>query len=283
MLADTHVHLNSPQFAADLDAVLERAREAGVVRFLCAGYDLPSTRQAAYLAARHPGVLATAGVHPHDATTYDDAVEAELAGLLSSGTAVAAGEMGLDYYYDHSPRAVQRAVLCRQLRLARAHGVPAVLHNRDADADMAAILADEASGVRCVLHAFAGVPSLADLGVRCGFYFGIGGFLTFKKHPLADRVRDLPRDALLLETDAPYLAPHPQRGRRNEPAFVAHVARALAALLHLEVEEVASLTSANFARFLGEAPGRGPGEPPPRRGKETLGDGNAEGRQPGLD
>lgn len=256
MLADTHVHLNSPQFAADLDAVLERAHDAGVVRFLCAGYDLPSTQRAAALAAAHPGVLATAGVHPHDAHTYDDAVEAELGRLLSGGAAVAAGEMGLDYYYDHSPRDVQRAVLCRQLRLARAHGVPAVVHNRDSDADMTAILADEAAGLRCVLHAFAGVPGLADLGVRCGFFFGIGGFLTFKNHPLGSMVRDLPRESLLLETDAPYLAPHPMRGRRNEPAFVSHVAGQLAALLHLEMEEVAALTTANFARFLGEAPPR---------------------------
>jgi TatD DNase family protein len=257
MLADTHVHLNSPQFAADLDAVLERARQAGVVRFLCAGYDLPSTHRAAAIAACTPGVLATAGVHPHDAHTYDDVVEAELARLLASKAAVAAGEMGLDYYYDHSPRDVQRAVLCRQLHLARAHGVPAVVHNRDSDADMAAILTDEAAGLRCVLHAFAGVLALAELGVRNGFYFGIGGFLTFKKHPLAAMVCDLPRASLLLETDAPYLAPHPLRGRRNEPAYVGHVAQQLAHLLQLEVEEVAALTSANFARFLGEpSPGR---------------------------
>jgi TatD DNase family protein len=252
MLADTHVHLNSPQFAADLDAVLERAREKGVVRFLCAGYDLPSSLRAAAIATCTPGVLATAGVHPHDAHTYDDAVEAELARLLSCGAAVAAGEMGLDYYYDHSPRDVQRTALRRQLRLARAHGVPAVVHNRDSDADMAAILADEAAGLRCVLHAFAGVRALADLGVQHGFYFGIGGFLTFKNHPLASMVRDLPRTSLLLETDAPYLAPHPLRGRRNEPAYVPHVAQQLAQLLHMEVEEVAALTTANFARFLGE-------------------------------
>jgi TatD DNase family protein len=225
-----------------------------VIRFLCAGYDLASTQRAAAIAARHPGVLATAGVHPHDAHTYDDTVEAELARLLATGAAVAAGEMGLDYYYDHSPRDVQREVLRRQLRLARAHGVPAVVHNRDSDADMAAILADEAAGSRCVLHAFAGVPALADLGVRCGFFFGIGGFLTFKNHPLASMVSDLPRDSLLLETDAPYLAPHPMRGRRNEPAYVPLVARHLAALLHVEVEEVAALTTANFARFLGEPP-----------------------------
>lgn len=257
MLADTHVHLNSPQFDADLGAVLARARASGVARFLCAGYDLPSTRQAVALAAAHEGVLATAGVHPHDATTYDDEAEAALGALFASGAAVAAGEMGLDYYYDRSPREVQRTVLRRQLGLARAHGVPAVLHNRESDADMTAILADEAAGLRCVLHAFAGVPRLADLGVQRGFYFGIGGFITFKKHPLAGMVGDLPREALLLETDAPYLAPHPLRGRRNEPAYIEHIARALGACLQLEMEEVAALTGANFARFLGEPPAEG--------------------------
>ena len=127
MLADTHVHLNSPQFATDLDAVLERARAAGVERFLCAGYDLPSSRAAVDIAARHAGVVAAVGVHPHDARTYDDAVEAELDTFLATGAAAAAGEMGLDYYYDHSPRDVQRDALRRQLRLrgqARPGGHP---------------------------------------------------------------------------------------------------------------------------------------------------------------
>ncbi len=264
MLADSHVHLNSPQFAADLGEVLARARAAGVVRFLCAGYDLPSSQRAVAIAAEHPGVVATAGVHPHDASTYDDAVEAALGRLLATGAACAAGEMGLDYYYDHSPREVQREALRRQLGLARAHGMPAVVHNRDSDADMVAILSEQAAGLRCVLHAFSGAPALADLGIRHGFFFGIGGFVTFRNHPLGGLVRELPRDSLLLETDAPYLAPHPVRGRRNEPAFVPHVARRLAGLLHLEVEEVGALTTANFQRFLGEPPG-GSIDPPDRR------------------
>lgn len=251
MLADTHVHLNNPQFAADLDAVLERARAAGVERMLCAGYDLESSRQAVDIAARHPGVVAAVGVHPHDARTYDDAVEAQIGGWLGSGQAAAAGEMGLDYYYDHSPPDVQRAVLRRQLRLARRRGVPVILHNRDSDDDMAAILEEEAAGLCGVLHAFTGAPRLLEVGRRLGFYFGIGGFLTFRNHPLAACVGELPRESLLLETDAPYLAPHPMRGRRNEPAYVVHVACKLAGLLGTTEPEVAAMTTANFARFLG--------------------------------
>jgi TatD DNase family protein len=258
MLADTHVHLNDPGFDADLDACLERARAAGVQRFLCAGYDLDSSRRAVQIAAQHAGVHAAVGVHPHDASTYDDAVEAEFEACLTSGAAAAAGEMGLDYYYDRSPRHVQREVLRRQLRLARRAGKPCVIHNRDSDQDMVEILTQEAPGLRLVLHAFTGSQPLVELGCGMGFFFGIGGFLTFKNHALAGCVGALPRHALLLETDAPYLAPHPHRGRRNEPAFVTHVALRLASLLDTTVEEIAALTTANYARFLG-----GQSEPQP--------------------
>jgi TatD DNase family protein len=159
--------------------------------------------------------------------------------------------MGLDYYYDHSPREVQRAVLRSQLRLARRRAAPAVVHNRDSDADMVEILEQEAVGLRLVLHAFGGAPALVGLGRRMGFFFGVGGFLTFKGHPLAACIAELPRESLLLETDAPYLAPHPKRGRRNEPAYVPYVASRLAELLGTTAEEVAALTSENFERFLG--------------------------------
>lgn len=252
MFADTHVHLNSPAFAADLAAVLERARAAGVNRFLCAGYDLPSSRQAVDLAQEHPDVVAAVGMHPHDSRHYDDAMEAEFEAWLTAGAARAAGEMGLDYHYDHSPRDVQRDVLRRQLRLARRHGVPVVLHNRDSDDDMAAILEAEADGTRSVLHAFNGAPRLVQVGKQLGCYFGIGGFLTFKNHALLACIADLPLESLLLETDAPYLSPHPKRGQRNEPAHVPHVAERLSSLLGMSVADVGALTSRNFARFLGE-------------------------------
>ena len=250
LLVDTHVHLNSPEFVTDLDAVVERSQAAGVRQWLIPGYDRASSGQAVEMAGRIEGALAAVGVHPHDARLYDDATEVEFSAWLSSGAAVAAGEMGLDYHYDHSPREVQRAVLQKQLRLAARHGVPAVLHNRNSDEDAAAILRDEAQDTRIVLHAFTGAPRLLEVGCDLGLFFGIGGFLTFKKHPLSACIADLPRQSLLLETDAPWLSPHPYRGKRNEPARVATIAEKLAELLDLSVREVAHLTSANYQRFL---------------------------------
>jgi TatD DNase family protein len=250
MLVDSHVHLNSPEFGADLGQVLARARAAGVGRFLCPGYDLPSSRAAAALAAAESDVLAAVGVHPHDARTYDDAAESQLEALLGASRVVAVGETGLDYHYEHSPRDVQLQALRRQLRLARRLARPVVIHNRESDDDMVRVLSEEAAGLRLVLHAFTGAPRLAAIGAHAGFFFGIGGFLTFKKHPLAECVRDLPRQSLLLETDAPYLSPHPHRGRRNEPAHVQIVAQRLAAILDLPLAELVALTARNFQRFL---------------------------------
>jgi len=251
MLVDTHVHLNSPEFAADLDAVLERAAAAGVQRFLCPGYDLASSRAAARLAGGSAGIAAAVGVHPHDARSYDDAVESELESMLTWPGVVAVGETGLDYHYDHSPRDQQQEALRRHLRLARRHGLPVIVHNRESDADMVRILGEEGAGLRIVLHAYAGSAALAALQPRLDLFFGVGGFLTFRKHPLAERVRELPRRALLLETDAPYLSPQPLRGQRNEPARVEIVARRLGELLGMSLADVADLTTGNFQRFLG--------------------------------
>jgi TatD DNase family protein len=202
------------------------------------------------MADRIDGASAAVGVHPHDARLYDDATEAAFDVWLSSGAAHAAGEMGLDYHYDHSPRDVQRHVLQRQLRLAQRHAVPAVIHNRESDEDAAAILRDEAQGCRVVLHAFTGSPVLQRVGCDLGFWFGIGGFLTFRNHDLAGCIRDLPATSLILETDSPWLSPHPYRGKRNEPQRVAVIAARLAELLDRPLEEVAALTEANANRFL---------------------------------
>jgi len=253
---DAHAHLNSPEFAADLDATVERARAAGVERFLCPGYDLPSSRAAVQLAGHVPGLIAAIGVHPHDARLYDDATERELETLFASGQVRVAGEMGLDYHYDNSPRPIQRDVLRRQLRLARRFSVPVVIHNRESDADMVEILDAEAAGTRVMLHAFDGSEALLELGRQRGFFFGIGGFLTFRKHPLADCLRLLPDSSLLLETDAPYLSPHPFRGARNEPARIVTIAQRLGELLGVDLQALARLTTTNFSRFLD---GAGPG------------------------
>ncbi len=252
MLVDTHVHLNSPDFVPDRVAVMQRARAAGVDRFLCPGYDLPSSRAAVELAASEAGVVAAIGIHPHDSKDLDAAAAAELEDLLAAPGVVAVGETGLDYHYDHSPRAVQRDSFVRHLQMARRHGLPVVVHNRESDDDMRRILLDEARGLRLVLHAFGGAPNLAALSEELDVFFGVGGFLTFKNHPLSKHVADLPRDSLLLETDAPYLSPHPLRGRRNEPAHVSIVARRLAELLDTTLEDVAELTTRNYARFVAD-------------------------------
>lgn len=253
MLVDTHVHLNSPDFDADRAEVLERARKAGVQRFLCPGYDVPSSRAAVRLAMDNEGVVAAVGIHPHDAKDLDDAAEAELESMLGARRTVAVGETGLDYHYDHSPRQAQRASFVRHLQLARRVGLPVVVHNRESDHDMRSILEDEGGDLRIVLHAFGGSPRLAELASTQAVFFGVGGFLTFKNHPLSQLVADLPHDSLLLETDAPYLSPHPLRGRRNEPAHIEFVARRLSELLDMPVEDVAALTTRNFARFVGDA------------------------------
>jgi TatD DNase family protein len=254
MLVDTHVHLNSPDFDADRIEVLERAHNAGVHRFLCPGYDIPSSRAAVELAASNTSVVAAVGIHPHDSKDLDRAAEAELESMLGAPRVVAIGETGLDYHYDHSPRQAQRASFVRHLQMARRRSLPVVVHNRESDEDMRRILDDEGDGMRIVLHAFGGAPRLAQLAGTQVVFFGVGGFLTFKNHRLSQLVADLPRQSLLLETDAPYLSPHPLRGRRNEPAHVEIVARRLAELLRVSVEEVAELTTRNFARFVGEAP-----------------------------
>lgn len=251
---DAHAHLNSPEFDPDLEETLARARQAGVQQFLCPGYDLPSSRRAVELAARTQGLAAAVGIHPHDSRLYDDEAERQFEAWLSTGQAVAAGEMGLDFHYDNSPRATQRDVLRRQLRLAKRLRVPVVIHNRESDPDMVQILENEAHGLRVMLHAFDGSQALTELGCDKGYFFGIGGFLTFRGHPLAQRVTQLPASALLLETDAPYLSPHPHRGRRNEPARVVAVAARLADLLGMPPEDLATLTTRNYLRFLHGTP-----------------------------
>ncbi len=248
-LVDSHCHLTDPAFAADLDAVVTRAREAGVTRLVAVGGGGPLelSEASADLAVRHAFVRATAGIHPHDASTYDDTVEARLERLLARAEITAVGETGLDYYYDNSPRPAQRAALARQLALARRHRLPVVLHCRDAEAELREILdAETVAPIRGVVHCFTGGYEDARWYLDRGLLISLTGILTFKgAAALRETVRRLPLDRLMVETDSPYLAPTPMRGRRNEPAYVVHVAQALAALFGTTVEEVAARTTAN--------------------------------------
>ncbi len=250
-LIDTHCHLGDRRFDTDRDAVLDRARRAGVGHVITIADSVDATTQAIALAGRY-GLSATAGVHPHVASTWSDDVAARIAAALDHPTVVAVGETGLDYHYDHSPRPAQRAAFEAQLALAADGERPVVVHGRDADEDLAAML--RALGSRppaVVLHSFSSGPGVVDAGMQIGAYFSFSGMVTFKSWTLADVVRTCPADRLLLETDAPYLAPVPYRGKRNEPGYVRHVAERVAELRNVSVDEVITTTTANAGRCFG--------------------------------
>lgn len=255
-LVDSHCHLDDPRFEADRDAVVARALEAGVCRMLSigSGEGPPDLEAAIRMAERYEPVLATVGVHPHDARKATPETWQRMEELLAHPKVVAVGEIGLDYYYDNSPRDCQREVFVAQLELARRAGKPIIIHTREAWEDTWALLEKHWVGAAAggVLHCFSGGPKEAGRGVEQGFYLAFGGVVTF---PKADKVRAAaaaaPADRLLVETDAPYLAPVPMRGRRNEPAYVAEVACRLAACRGVDPEELAERTSANFERLFG--------------------------------
>lgn len=257
ILCDSHAHLDAPHFNDDRPAVLRRAADAGVRVIVNVGYNPMTWPTTLALAAAHPGIFACIGFHPNDAATWDGTMIARLTELHAHPKAVAVGETGLDYYREHAPPERQRAAFVAQLALARALGKPVVIHHRDAHDDLLAILRAEvvARGpVRGVLHAFSEGPEFAAEILALGLHLGIGGPVTFKNATrLHDAVRALPFDRILIETDSPYLTPHPWRGRRNESAYVALVAERIAALKETTVERVAAMTTANVASLFGIA------------------------------
>lgn len=249
-LIDTHAHLDHEWFDEDRDDVVRRALAAGVGAIITIGADLPSSEAAVRLAERYPSVYAAVGIHPHDAKTADEAAYARLKELAAHPKVVAIGEIGLDYYYDYSPRDVQRSVFIRQLQLAREVGLPFVVHCRDASEDVMAILREHGQGLPGLLHSFTGSPAMAEECLAMGYYISVGGMLTFKNAgAVREAVAVVPLERIVLETDAPYLAPVPLRGRRNEPAYVRHVADFLAKERGLNPAEVARVTTANARRF----------------------------------
>lgn len=250
-LVDTHCHLDFPDYRDDLPAVLARAREAGVSRIVTVGIDLATSRAAVELAAHDPALFATAGVHPHhvrELTAGDYALLRELAG---HPRVVAYGEIGLDYVKEYSPPAMQREHFLRQVALAGELALPLVIHDREAHADTLAILREalplSAGGV---LHCFSGDAAFAEEVLGLGFYISIPGVVTFPKAGvMQEAVRQVPLDRLLLETDGPFLAPVPRRGKRNEPALMLHTARKVAELKGVSLAEVARATTANAERL----------------------------------
>ena len=251
MWIDTHCHLADPAFDADRDGVFARARSADVHHVIIIADSVASTGRARALAQSY-GVSATAGVHPHEASSWTEETAARLDEALDDPVVVAVGETGLDYHYDHAPRPVQRRVFEAQLAIAAGRAMPVVIHAREADADMAAVVRTWGRQVPAlVLHSFSSGPEVFDAGMEVGAYFGWSGMVTFKNWTLMDRVLACPADRLLLETDAPYLAPVPHRGTRNEPAYVRVVAQRLAEARAMPLEAFALLTTANALRCFG--------------------------------
>jgi TatD DNase family protein len=253
-LIDSHCHLADQTFAGDLDAVVGRAQAAGIERvcvILEAGH-AQEEAQAARITTLWPDVRVAIGVHPHQAHAFaDDPERAAIVvrdQIARTPQARAVGEIGLDYHYDFSPRDVQQRVFRSQVRLARELGQPVVIHTREADEDTVAILRAEGGGhIRGVLHCFTGTPRLRDAALELGFYVSLAGILTFPKAgELRDTARGVPLDRLLTETDSPFLAPVPHRGKRNEPAHVVRVVETLAELVGTTVADMGQRTAANF-------------------------------------
>lgn len=251
-LIDSHCHLDQDAFDGDRAGVIARARAAGVQRMITvgAGGPLASNHAAVAIAADDPDIFAAVAVHPHDASEIADDTWDELRKLWAHPKVVAVGETGLDYYYEHSPADVQQRHLRRFVREAGRAGLPLVIHCRDAYPDLLRIFAEEdAAAVGGVIHCFSGTPAEAEACLRLGFALSFSGIVTFKT---ADQLREAvhltPRDRILIETDAPFLAPLPHRGKRNEPALVRNVAEEIARVLKLDVAEVAALTTANTER-----------------------------------
>ena len=259
ILVDSHCPIDGEAFDEDRDEIVARARAAGVAAMLNIGTGDPHSddfQKAVAVAEKYENVFASVGVHPHDAKLYDDKAEEHLIELAkSSNKVIAWGEIGLDFYYDHSPRDVQREVLRRQIRTARALDLPIIIHSRDADDETIEILSEECSGENFrggIMHCFVGTPSMAERLMRIGFLISFAGNVTFKKaENLREAARVVPINKLLVETDCPFLTPVPFRGKRNEPAYVEHTARFLAGFYGVEFETLAEQTTRNFLDFFG--------------------------------
>ena len=250
MLVDTHCHLADAAYDADRGEVLERAWAAGLTHVVVVGESPAASDRALALAAADDRLSVTAGVHPHDASGWTPAAAAWLRERLRDPRVVAAGEMGLDYHYDHSPRAAQRAAFEAQLALAAEAGKPAVIHAREADEDVADVLRNQPEAV-AILHSFSSGPGLLRAGLVLRHYVSFSGMVTFRNWRLDHAILETPLDRLLVETDGPYLAPVPHRGKRNEPAFVRQVAERIAAVRGLPTDEVVARTGENAARVFG--------------------------------
>ena len=255
MFVDSHAHIDGPEFDTDREEVIQRARAARVTTILNIGTGDPHSgalERAVDLAETNTDIYTAIGIHPHDARLFDDQVEQLVLKLIRSSRVIAWGEIGLDFHYDNSPREVQIKVFQRQLQLAGETNLPVIVHTREAEAETIEILKAKAgatAGPPGIMHCFSGSTWLAQQSVDLGFYISFSGIVTFKKaEELRTTAKQVPLDRLLIETDCPFLAPVPYRGKRNEPAYVVEVARCLAELHGVSLDEMGQITAANFAR-----------------------------------
>lgn len=257
MLVDSHCHLDFPDFAEELDAVVERAGEAGIGMMLTIGTRLSTFDRVLAVAERFPNVWCTVGIHPNEAANEEPTSVERLLELAQHPKVVGFGETGLDYFYEYSGVEAQQRNFRIHIEAAREAGLPVVIHTRDADADTARILREETDKgpFKALLHCFSSSQQLADEALELGLYISISGIVTFKKaEALKATVTTLPLDRLLVETDAPYLAPIPFRGKRNEPAYTAHTAQVVADLQSIPLKTLAAATTANFLNLFTKVP-----------------------------
>lgn len=255
---DSHCHIDGTEFDSDREEVISRAKDAGVEMMLVVGTgdatDFENFTRVVDLAENYEKIFASIGVHPHDAKTFDDDAESRLIELAKSSRKVIAwGEIGLDFFYEHSAREIQKIVFRRQIRIARELDLPIIIHSRDADSETVEILMEECTNKNFrggIMHCFGGTPQMAEKMMNIGFYISFAGNVTFKKaENLRESAKVVPLDKLLIETDSPYLAPVPYRGKRNEPAFVAETAKFLANFYNISLKDLAQATTENFLRL----------------------------------
>ncbi len=249
-LFDSHLHLTDERFEGDVEQVVSRAREAGVTRMVTVASDATDSLAARDLARWHR-IFSTAGIHPHAASSFSVSAMKTIRSLLDEPEVVAVGETGLDFHYDNSPRDIQRESFEAHLDLARDTDRPVVVHARSADTEMVEVLRRRGQTVRGVLHCFTGGNELFEAGLEAGWFFSFGGVVTFKSFAGGSQIRRVPWDRLMLETDSPYLAPVPMRGRRNEPAFVRHACAVIADLRGATFDETAERTTRSSLEFYG--------------------------------
>ena len=250
-LFDSHLHLTDDAFVDDLDEVLRRAADAGVTEMVTVASNVADARRALELAREHAGLWCSAGLHPHEASDMSGETLGEIEDLAAGPEIVAIGETGLDFYYDNSDRDAQRESFVAQMELAERLGLPVIVHSRDADAETSAILAGFSGRSKGVLHCFTGGETLLDTALACGWYVSFSGIVTFKRYEDASLLRRVPDNRLLIETDSPYLAPVPRRGKRNEPANLPHTCAVVAGMRGVAPEVIAALTGANARDLYG--------------------------------